>query len=674
MTLATSAPQAVGDYDDALPLSRFARRARRVLDAEAVIVTARPGDEDTPAILAASPADSDALRKLAVSNRLHTFAELSHGAVSRPATSANARWLVVGVADDTRDLATLQVRYSPDRVLGTRVEQLLRFFADDLVQWLTMADGRPAAAPPAEDLIAARTLTELALTVQTYEELVGAVTAVVAPLVEAAKAGIAIWHPERGYLEMLPGSFAAGDDVTASARVSGSEAGSLAARVVATGRASFSNRAAAELPLFRDLFAAMGIAQMLTLPVVAPGRTIGVLHLANKDAGFSDADISRLAGLMPFIATLVDSVRGRQELRARGEIARVVSSAATAVAAGLPLSDFAGFLEEFCAAIRAQMLIISFSDGAPQIDVLKVQLDAESERTFRAESARGTRATRTSMEPPQAAGDRGRATLHVPVLIGGKHKATLSVLRIPYEPFVDYERNAIRRLAEVSALGWATEQHQRERAQLIRLRERQRIADDLHDHVAQILFSGQLTVQSVVEQLGDDATLLPPLVRARDLLVRGQCSIRDVIEQLSTANAKSLPGRLAELVQNVEDEFDIAINLDVSSDRIQAAERASYAAASAALNAAREGIVNAAKHGRPCRIWVRMRVTGRGRLVLTVDDNGVGIARTPRREGYGLRSVRRKLAPHGGTLRLSKSERGGTRFLVSLPLDAGRRA
>jgi len=89
-------------------------------------------------------------------------------------------------------------------------------------------------------------------------------------------------------------------------------------------------------------------------------------------------------------------------------------------------------------------------------------------------------------------------------------------------------------------------------------------------------------------------------------------------------------------------------------------------------------VENAVKHGALMRagggeITVRTKLDG-SRLVVTIEDNGPGVAKAATRPGaFGLASVRRRLAlryAEAGSLRLESSS-GRTRSIVELPAELG---
>lgn len=75
---------------------------------------------------------------------------------------------------------------------------------------------------------------------------------------------------------------------------------------------------------------------------------------------------------------------------------------------------------------------------------------------------------------------------------------------------------------------------------------------------------------------------------------------------------------------------------------------------------AQEAVTNAAKHGQPEHISVRLKAT-RGRLVLQVIDDGTGIDDRARESpGSGLRNMRYRAGLVGADLRIERAETGGS--------------
>ncbi len=93
-----------------------------------------------------------------------------------------------------------------------------------------------------------------------------------------------------------------------------------------------------------------------------------------------------------------------------------------------------------------------------------------------------------------------------------------------------------------------------------------------------------------------------------------------------------------------------------------------------------EAVTNAIKHADARRITIGLRIR-RGELWLDVEDNGRGFdtpraGKAGRRGGAGLGLMEAQVSALGGTLRIHRLSRGGTRVgaVIPLPLEAGPRA
>jgi signal transduction histidine kinase len=170
-----------------------------------------------------------------------------------------------------------------------------------------------------------------------------------------------------------------------------------------------------------------------------------------------------------------------------------------------------------------------------------------------------------------------------------------------------------------------------------------------------------------------DAETEAQIARARSLLIRGDTAIRTVIHRLSGPPAADLGTRLASVVAGVEDEFAIAIHLRVDEDACAAARSLRRPASDALVKVAREALINAAKHAGPCTVGVTLELARRDRLLLTVADDGPGVAVADGTHHHGLASLRRVVRDQGGTLRVSGGC-SGTKVTAGMPIGERRNA
>ena len=80
-------------------------------------------------------------------------------------------------------------------------------------------------------------------------------------------------------------------------------------------------------------------------------------------------------------------------------------------------------------------------------------------------------------------------------------------------------------------------------------------------------------------------------------------------------------------------------------------------------------LTNVARHANATRIDAAMQVES-GALVLTVEDNGKGIAESAiyDQKSLGLLGVRERVLPFGGAIEIAGARDKGTKVRVSIPL------
>jgi signal transduction histidine kinase len=671
---ATSADiDAAAAPDECPELAALARVARQAVGADTIVVEqwSRTG---SPSLAAQKGLDSDTRREVHVAlmklaSELSATGEWSVPQLAAVDCSGTEVLLREGFGAalsspldaDGRRVGTL---YALKRREGKFVgECLISVFARQAAIAVTHRQSEPGS----ESGDGLHTLDLAALSCRDFSELVGTINLRVAPLVGARSTGLMVWDERRRVLQMVAGSFGASEEMAASYQIRASDRRSNAARVFNTGQPYMSNVADHDPGILQDYASAFHIERLLSLPLeLGSGRYLGVLHLANKATDFNVEDVERAGVLAQRVAILVEISATMFELRRQRQLEGILSGIAVAVAAGENLDEFLlPALEEVCVAIDASMVTLISKGSAPLI--VRRQSghdDLEQIVLSEAADAPGIRAYAVG---PTRVGDPGWAAFHAPMQLGRQRIGTLAALRVRGEPFTIDERHALRRVANLAALAWASEHYQQQRAELARLQERQRIADELHDHVAQILFGAQLQLDEIL-QTRTDPSLCAAISSARGLLVRGDAAIRSVIHQLERPVQADLTQRITTVVSGFESECSLPIHLEIAPDAAAAAKRIGKPLADVLVKVLRESLTNATKHAGPCRVQVSLRVNRNGRLVLTVVDDGLGVAASSSTGRHGLRSLRRAVQEQGGSLRLNRGCAGGAKVLASFPL------
>jgi signal transduction histidine kinase len=510
-------------------------------------------------------------------------------------------------------------------------------------------------------------LDQIVLEATTIDEMGHLITERLAATLGAASGGIMVYDEERDVLQTLPGAFGVSDDDAVSYRIKTDHPRSNSARVFNLGKPNVSNEAAGDPAIMQDYVDLFHVERLLSLPLWLGGRKVGVLHLANKPSPFTAYDVYRAQMLAPRIATVVELGTAMLRLRRHQLATEILVDAALGVTGGGDMNQLIGeSLEKLGDVIETSILAFVTTSGPPIVWSRPGVPPHLTERLLQEASGRSSR--RDGVDDPRGAGDPGSASLFVPVCLAGKRIATLATLRRRADPFVETDRAVLTRMASVIAVGWATERYHQQRAEVATLRERQRIADDLHDTVAQLMFAAQLNLDAMLEDPGLSQERATDLVRARSLLLKGDGAIREVIHQLAQPIRGDLAESLGVMVQGLSEEFQTSIRLEVPDPVAEAARTLRRATAEVLVKTAREAAVNSIKHAGPCSISIRLGISHRNRLVLTVTDDGSGGSLKGLRKGHGLDSARRAMRNRGGVLRVYSGEVSGTKVLASVPL------
>jgi signal transduction histidine kinase len=275
-----------------------------------------------------------------------------------------------------------------------------------------------------------------------------------------------------------------------------------------------------------------------------------------------------------------------------------------------------------------------------------------------------------------------------PVLVGGKRVGTIEVGYLETRPdcdegpFLTEERHLLEAVAEhlgrIVAAG-RTERRLRELSrELIRAQEaeRQRIARELHDGVAQDLSSLRLGLAALAERLErpDPDGLAQAAAKARDLaagLGGAIASLRDLSYDLLPPALAQLG--LAETVFRLCEAFGTRHGLvvDCFTDGMDLACR-DFETGINLFRVLQEALTNAWRHAKAGRVTVRL-LASYPTILLRVEDDGCGFdpeRRLPEalaERRMGLWSMGERVRLLGGRLRLQSRPGQGTTIVAEVP-------
>jgi signal transduction histidine kinase len=222
------------------------------------------------------------------------------------------------------------------------------------------------------------------------------------------------------------------------------------------------------------------------------------------------------------------------------------------------------------------------------------------------------------------------------------------------------------------------------------LRERQRLARDLHDSVTQLIFSMTLVAQSVAPAWRrDEDEGQRRIHRLLELSQSALAEMRALLNELRTsdpppplptASGVTLPGitrlqrdgLVAALTKHVEslklERPQIALDARQYEPQPLETEVALFRITQEALN-------NTIKHAAAAQVKIHLALTGTG-VYLQIEDDGVGFEpqegnnRSSRR-GLGLHTMRERAQNLGGNLEIHTTPGQGTTVKGRFPLAEG---
>jgi signal transduction histidine kinase len=195
--------------------------------------------------------------------------------------------------------------------------------------------------------------------------------------------------------------------------------------------------------------------------------------------------------------------------------------------------------------------------------------------------------------------------------------------------------------------------------------ERGRLARELHDAVAQKLFSLRLTARAAVELATRDPARVPAeLAQVERLAADALAELRAVIFELRPADLEEdgLTASLRKHVDMLDRVYDARLTFHGDADIGLTEERELTL-----FRIAQEAIHNALRHAHARDIVLRLRRAGPC-VSLTITDDGAGFDLADAgRDGLGLTSMRDRAAAAGAALKIESEPGSGTVVTVEVP-------
>jgi NarL family two-component system sensor histidine kinase YdfH len=201
--------------------------------------------------------------------------------------------------------------------------------------------------------------------------------------------------------------------------------------------------------------------------------------------------------------------------------------------------------------------------------------------------------------------------------------------------------------------------------------ERQRLARDLHDTLAQGVAGFIMQVEAANAQLTQDHVALAHdiLQQALDGARATLAEARGAIDDLRTlTSAHDLAALMEQEIQRFRHATGLPCTVDLTALALVPA-----ALDEPAMRAVREGLTNVARHAQAAQVWVRV-VCRDQMLAVEVQDDGIGFdppTLTTRAGHYGLTGLQEQARLAGGALEVTSAPGRGTTICLCIPRPVG---
>jgi len=242
------------------------------------------------------------------------------------------------------------------------------------------------------------------------------------------------------------------------------------------------------------------------------------------------------------------------------------------------------------------------------------------------------------------------------------------ILGLLFRQLLDSNEERSRLIEELQAAKKMLEQARDREGELATLRERERLARDLHDTLGHQLVTMTVQLEAAQRLLAVDAPRVGALLKEIEQLSRSSMDdLRRALDNLrgSGLGNRPLTAALQALCADAGRRFSLAVDCQLAAG----ADALPPPVAEVLWCVAQEGLINIGRHAQAHQVRVHLNLRPR-EIVLRLADDGIGlpVGAEEKPGHYGLRGLRERVEGLGGTFRLATAEGGGTIVEVHLPL------
>jgi signal transduction histidine kinase len=205
-------------------------------------------------------------------------------------------------------------------------------------------------------------------------------------------------------------------------------------------------------------------------------------------------------------------------------------------------------------------------------------------------------------------------------------------------------------------------------AELAAESERGRIAREIHDGIAQMVYMLSLSLETAIDRVGGDPE--EQRQRLQDLTALAKHALWEVRQyifdlQPLLSGDEGLVGAVQGQVKEFQAVSDLPVELTVTGEPA----RLPVETSAALYRIVQEGLGNIFRHAHASRVAIKLAFRD-GLVTLAIADDGVGIgeAEPGGRVGHGMLNLRERVAGLHGTIEVRSAAGEGTRIAVTVPV------
>jgi signal transduction histidine kinase len=256
----------------------------------------------------------------------------------------------------------------------------------------------------------------------------------------------------------------------------------------------------------------------------------------------------------------------------------------------------------------------------------------------------------------------------VPIKIGKNIFGVLDLINANVQPFGDVDLFTIWPLTDQVAIGIENARLHTELREMAVIEERNRIAREIHDTLAQGFAGISMMVESAKMALNEQDLAQSEIILDR---IRGLAK-----EKLSEARRSvqalrpdiTIQGNLETLIRGELNQLEVDMRIETSLDVVGEEQSVSPGIKLALLRICQEALNNIKKHAQASEVHIALTYN-KNAVALLVQDNGIGFnPHTPTSNNYGLTFMSERARLVGGSVIVNSEVGVGTNIYVNIAL------